>query len=48
MLILIQYGLAPKGTSVLIYRDKKYREGQYFVQTDWVGGIYASPTVQGG
>ncbi|XP_071496623.1 sphingosine-1-phosphate lyase 1-like [Diadema antillarum] len=44
---LHKYGLAPKGSSVLMYSDPKYRQGQFFVSTDWTGGIYASPTLAG-
>ncbi|KAJ8042881.1 Sphingosine-1-phosphate lyase 1 [Holothuria leucospilota] len=40
-----KYGKAPKGTSTLVYRHPKYREGQYFAYTDWSGGIYASSTM---
>ena len=42
-----QYGYAPKGSSVILYSDKKYRHYQYFVAPDWQGGIYASPSVAG-
>ncbi|KAG8507360.1 Sphingosine-1-phosphate lyase 1, partial [Galemys pyrenaicus] len=42
-----KYGYAPKGSSVLLYSDKKYRSYQFFVATDWQGGIYASPTIAG-
>lgn len=42
-----QYGYAPKGSSVVLYSDKKYRSYQFFVDPDWQGGIYASPTVAG-
>ena len=44
---LFQYGYAPKGSSVVLYSDKKYRHYQYFVAPDWQGGIYASPSVAG-
>ena len=40
-------GFAPKGSSVIMYSDKKYRTYQYFVQPDWPGGIYACPTFAG-
>lgn len=43
----LQYGYAPKGSSVILYRDKKYRQYQYFVAPDWQGGIYASPSIAG-
>lgn len=42
-----KYGYAPKGTSVILYSDKKFLHHQYSVQTDWPGGIYASPTIPG-
>lgn len=42
-----QYGYAPKGSSVVLYSDKKYRSFQFFVDPDWQGGIYASPTIAG-
>lgn len=32
---------------MVIYRDKKYRHYQYFVEPDWQGGIYASPSIAG-
>uniref|UniRef100_A0A4W6CZK9 sphinganine-1-phosphate aldolase n=1 Tax=Lates calcarifer TaxID=8187 RepID=A0A4W6CZK9_LATCA len=41
------YGYAPKGSSVILYSDKKYRHYQYFVAPDWQGGIYASPSIAG-
>lgn len=43
----VQYGYAPKGSSVIMYSDTLYRQFQYFVQPDWPGGIYASPTFAG-
>ncbi|KAG5831015.1 hypothetical protein ANANG_G00299380 [Anguilla anguilla] len=42
-----KYGFAPKGSSVILYSDQKYRHYQYFVAPDWQGGIYASPSVAG-
>ena len=42
-----KYGFAPKGSSVIMYSNKKYRKYQYSVQTDWPGGIYATPTLAG-
>lgn len=42
-----KYGYAPKGSSVIMYRNVRYRHHQFFVQTDWPGGIYASPTISG-
>ncbi|XP_038267036.1 sphingosine-1-phosphate lyase 1 [Dermochelys coriacea] len=42
-----KYGYAPKGSSLVLYSDKKYRHYQFFVAPDWQGGIYASPTIAG-
>ncbi len=42
-----QYGYAPKGSSVVLYSDKKFRHYQYFVAPNWQGGIYASPSIAG-
>ena len=42
-----KYGFAPKGSSVVLYRSRKLRSHQFFVSTDWQGGIYASPTLAG-
>jgi len=42
-----KYGYAQKGTSVVLFSDKKYRKHMYFVCTDWPGGLYASPSMPG-
>lgn len=42
-----KYGYAPKGTSVILYSSRKFIHQQYSIQTDWPGGIYASPTMPG-
>lgn len=42
-----KYGFAPKGTSVVIYNENKYHHCQFSVQTDWPGGVYATPTLGG-
>nr|XP_014341249.1 PREDICTED: sphingosine-1-phosphate lyase 1 isoform X2 [Latimeria chalumnae] len=42
-----KYGYAPKGSSVILYSDKKYRRYQFFVVPNWQGGLYASPTIAG-
>ncbi len=42
-----KYGYGFKGTSVLAFRDKQYRNSQYFFMTDWTGGKYASPGIEG-
>jgi glutamate/tyrosine decarboxylase-like PLP-dependent enzyme len=40
-------GYAPKGVSVILYRNKTLRAYQTFVFDDWLGGFYASPSLQG-
>ncbi|KAI9255153.1 pyridoxal phosphate-dependent transferase [Phascolomyces articulosus] len=42
-----KYGFAPKGSSIVMYRNKKIRKYQYFLCSDWTGGIYASPSIAG-
>lgn len=42
-----KYGYAPKGSSIILYRNKQFRHHQYTISTDWPGGIYGSPTVNG-
>jgi len=42
-----KYGYAPKGSSIILYSDAMYRQYQFFVATEWSGGIYASPTFAG-
>lgn len=44
---LHKYGYAAKGASVILYRDREIRRHQFFVYTDWSGGIYPSPTMTG-
>eukprot|EP01087_Luapelamoeba_hula_P024134 TRINITY_DN907_c0_g1_i1.p1 TRINITY_DN907_c0_g1~~TRINITY_DN907_c0_g1_i1.p1 ORF type:complete len:576 (-),score=82.68 TRINITY_DN907_c0_g1_i1:103-1740(-) len=42
-----KYGYTPKGSSVVMYSTRKLRAYQYFVVTNWPGGVYASPTIAG-
>ncbi|WFD07279.1 sphinganine-1-phosphate aldolase [Malassezia vespertilionis] len=42
-----KYGFAPKGSSIVMYRSKELRRFQYYVNTEWTGGVYASPTLAG-
>jgi glutamate/tyrosine decarboxylase-like PLP-dependent enzyme len=42
-----KYGYGFKGTSVLAFRDTALRNSQYFFMTDWTGGKYASPGIEG-
>lgn len=42
-----KYGFAAKGASVVLYRTKELRDYQFYIYTDWPGGIYASPSMAG-
>jgi sphinganine-1-phosphate aldolase len=42
-----KYGLGPKGISTVFYKTEELRHQQYYVYTDWVGGIYATPSIFG-
>jgi glutamate/tyrosine decarboxylase-like PLP-dependent enzyme len=42
-----KYGYGFKGSSVLAFRDKALRNGQYFFLTGWSGGKYCSPGMEG-
>ena len=44
---LHKYGYCAKGASVLLHRDMKTMRHQFFVTTNWPGGIYAGPGVPG-
>jgi sphinganine-1-phosphate aldolase len=42
-----KYGYAPKGNSIVLYNSRKLRRNQFFIHTDWPGGIFASTTFMG-
>jgi glutamate/tyrosine decarboxylase-like PLP-dependent enzyme len=42
-----KYGYAFKGSSTVLFRDKALRNSQYFFLTDWTGGKYGSPGIEG-
>ncbi|XP_065654329.1 sphingosine-1-phosphate lyase 1 isoform X2 [Hydra vulgaris] len=42
-----KYGYSPKGSSVILYRNKEIRSHQYFTQPNWTGGVYASASMPG-
>ncbi len=44
---LHKLGYAPKGASVIVHRSKELRRYQTFVFDGWLGGLYASPNMQG-
>lgn len=42
-----KYGYAPKGSSVLLWREPNVRVNQYFGFQNWDGGVYVAPNMQG-
>ncbi len=42
-----KYGYAAKGTSVILYRGRELRRHQFYVATEWPGGLYYSPSLAG-
>lgn len=42
-----KYGFAPKGNSVVLYRNTTLRSYQYFICPAWSGGVYGSPNMAG-
>lgn len=42
-----KYGYSPKGSSIIMYRDKSLAHYQYHVEPNWPGGIYISPNMAG-
>jgi sphinganine-1-phosphate aldolase len=44
---LHKYGYCAKGASTITYRSMDYMKHQFFITTDWPGGIYASPGIPG-
>ncbi|KAI8072194.1 sphingosine-1-phosphate lyase [Gilbertella persicaria] len=42
-----KYGFAAKGSSIIMYRNSQIRKYQYFLYSQWTGGIYASPSIAG-
>lgn len=44
---LHKYAFAAKGASAIVYRNRDIRKHQFFVYSDWSGGLYGSPTMAG-
>ena len=42
-----KYGYSLKGSSIILYKNEEIRKHQYFLTTDWNGGIYGTPTLSG-
>jgi len=44
---LHKYGYSAKGASVLLWRSMEYMRHQFFISTDWCGGVFASAGILG-
>lgn len=42
-----KYGLTPKGSSILLWKNRSMKKHQYFITEDWTGGLYASVSLPG-
>ena len=42
-----KFGCAPKGSSVLLWKNKNIKHYQHFIASEWTGGIYASTSLPG-
>lgn len=42
-----KFGLAPKGVSTLFFKTPELRHAMYFIETNWIGGLYATPSFPG-
>ncbi len=43
----LQFGYAPKGSSLILYRSREHIHHQFYVNSDWSGGVFISPTMAG-
>ena len=42
-----KFGYAMKGVSIILYRNPELRKKQFFIYSDWPGGIFASTAMLG-
>lgn len=42
-----KFGFSAKGTSLIMYRSMDYLRNQFFISTEFRGGVYVSPTILG-
>lgn len=42
-----KYGLAPKGISLILFRNIKLKQASIFAQDDWMGGVYGTASIVG-
>jgi len=40
-----KHGLAPKGISVIMFKNKELRRASFYGISDWPGGLYGTPTM---
>ncbi len=44
---LHKFGFSAKGASLIMYRSMEYLRNQFFISTEFRGGVYVSPTILG-
>ena len=42
-----KYGYSLKGSSVLLFKNLKLKKYQHYINKEWNGGVYATPTLMG-
>lgn len=42
-----KYGMAPKGISLALFRNRQIKQASIFVQETWQGGVYGTATISG-
>lgn len=42
-----KFGFSAKGASLIMYRSMEYLRNQFFISTEFRGGVYVSPTILG-
>lgn len=42
-----KYGYSLKGSSILLFRNYQFKKFQHYININWKGGVYATPTLMG-
>lgn len=42
-----KYGYSLKGSSILLFKNYELKKFQHYINKDWKGGVYATPTMMG-
>ena len=42
-----KYGYSLKGSSILLFKNEKIKKYQHYINKNWNGGVYATPTLMG-